>query len=263
MDTSKARFLRATALAIDPFRNMYVLDAGKREVVKLDPKGAPTARTGGPGWVGSGVDAPKDVAATGLDVYVADDGARRVVRFDRELGLVAEGQPGGASTEFGRPRSVALSRFGDLFVVDAENERILQYPRDGGDARIFGDFRGGKGSLSMPLRVRVTGGDLVVVQDSASIVLFDIFGNFVRRLARDVVPQLRTFAVDDKNIYVLDGCSIVILDAEGTLVSRIALSTDDGWPPCDEIVDIQVQHRILTVLTATMAVSGPFPVPAR
>lgn len=241
------------ALAVDPFHNAYVLDAGANELVKLGPALTVQARTGGPGWGPGSLDRPKDIAATGLDVYVADYGNHRVVRLDRDLGLQGSGtsaQERDEAPDFGYPRSVTVTRFGDLLVADGENHRVMSFGRDGGEGKPFGDFRAGKGALGAPSRIRVTASDRVIVQDSASLVMFDIFGNFVRTLGKEMFPSLRAFAVDGKNLYVLDGCSIVILNAEGDVRSRFDVPTTGHWPPCEEIVDFQVDHDRILLLTA-------------
>jgi hypothetical protein len=254
------------SLAVDPFHNTYVVDAGANELVKLGASGAVLQRSGGPGWGHGSLDRPSDVAATGLDVYVADYGNHRVIRLDRDLGLQgagtnAEGEEG--ASDFGYPRSVAVTRFGDLLVVDGENRRVMAFARDGADGKPFGDFRAGKGALGAPVRVRVTSSDRVVVQDSAALVMFDIFGNYMRTLGRDMFPALRSFAVDGKNLYVLDGCSIVILDGEGILRSRFTIPTTGHWPPCGEIVDFQVDRDRIILLSAHAVRMEPLPSPER
>jgi hypothetical protein len=249
------RFLRATALAVDPFQNRYVVDAGTNELLKVAPSGRLLRKTGGPGWEDGSMDQPKDVAAmSGLDVYVADYGNHRVLRFDRDLNLQSSGTPSPGSDSpapsFGYPKSVAATRFGDLLVVDGESNRVLSFPREGGEARLFGDLHGGKGALMAPVRIRVSGADAVYVQDSGRLVQYDVFGNYVRTIGKEILPALRTFAVDGKNLYVLDGCRIVVLDEGGRIRAQFPVSPGAGAPPCEAIVDFQIHHGSIMYLTA-------------
>lgn len=253
---------------MDLFHNTYVLDAGANELLKLGPSGLVVRRTGGYGWQEGSMDRPRDLAASsGLDVYVADYGNQRILHFDRDLNLqsatASPGDPDAPGIPFGYPRSVAATRFGDLLVVDGENNRILFFARDGGEGKLFGDIHGGKGALVAPERIRVTGADQVFVQDSGRIVAYDIFGNYLRTYGKDLFPHLRTFAVDDKNLYVLDGCRIIKLDEGGSALAQIPLPQEGGGPKCEDIVDFQIRQGVITYLTGTRVWTAPFEEPRK
>ena len=261
-DSSAVQFKNAIALSIDIFNNVYVLDAGSNEIVKLTPNLKLLRRIGGYGWKSGELDQPKDIASpNGLDVFVADYGNHRVLRFDKDLNLQtstsSSDEVEGANKLFGYPRSIALSRFGSLFIIDSENKRIVKFSNDQTLERTFGNIHGGKGSLASPERIRISGNDRVYIQDQGQIVIFDIFGNYVKTLSKNLFQNLRTFAVDDKNLYVLDGCTIVIFDEGGNLKSKSALRVDGTGISCSSIVDFQVRNGIAYLLTRQMFTVHP------
>lgn len=233
---------------------MFVLDAGASEIVKLSPAGKPLRTTGGFGWKEGSMDQPADISASnGLDVFVADFGNHRILRFDRDLNLqssaASPSRDDPHSIPFGYPRSVTMSRFGELFIVDGENNRVLTVAGESGEGKLFGDLHGGTGSLRAPERVRVSAGDMVFVQDSGRIVQYDMFGNYLRAFGREFFPGLRTFAVDGKNLYVLDSCRIAVVDDGGTIRSHFSIPAMGDGLRCDAVVDFQIRQGTIFLLT--------------
>src|SRR5881394_4402970 len=87
---SVAPTVNATAFAIDPQGNRYVLDAVQNVVVKLNPTGVAVRSVGGYGWSDLTFDQPSDISVpNGLDVYIADYGNHRIVRYDHSLNFVS------------------------------------------------------------------------------------------------------------------------------------------------------------------------------
>ena len=83
-------FTNAVAFSIDPSGAIFVLDAGTHELLKFSQDGELLQSTGGYGWSEVTFDQPSDVVApNGLDIYVADYGNHRVLRFDRHCTLVS------------------------------------------------------------------------------------------------------------------------------------------------------------------------------
>jgi hypothetical protein len=232
---------------------VYVIDAGASRLVKLSKDWEVLGSVGGYGWTDQAFDHPADlVAPNGLDLYVADYGNHRVQRFDRDLNFISSfstresGDPG---VRFGYPRGVAQSRFGSLFIVDGENNRVLKVNTSGSVELVFGDIGGGEGRLESPSRVRVSGDDRVYVQDKGRIVVFDLFGNYVETLGEGLFRHLRSFSVSDEIVYALDSCMLYAVrrGAEsGPVPVRVSQS---AGPDLCEAVDIDVRDDRLYVLT--------------
>ncbi len=246
------RFSSAAALCVDPLGFIYVLDRGSNELICLSRDRKVVFHTGGYGWSQFAFDDPHDLdAPNGLDVYVADYGNHRVQRFDRNLTLVSSLPPVDevtGSRSFGYPRSVALAASGALYLTDGENNRIARIDGDG-SIRTFGGIDAAKGRLRYPTRIRVNSNELVFVQDSNAIVMFDRFGNFVRRIGNYVFQHLSVFAIDEDTIYALDGCRLLKINERGFVEDTLADLCSPEGEMAVRPVDIAVRHGICYLLT--------------
>jgi len=262
-DSAIGAFKDARAFSVDPFGNIYVIDGGTSELLKYGPDGTLLEKTGGYGWEQGTFDRPADIATpNGLDVYVADYGNHRIQRFDRNLNFVStystrqeEEQP----IMFGYPRSVAVSRFGSIFIVDGENKRIVKLTQEGSIEKVFGDIGSGAGKLSSPWRIRISSDDRVYVVDGNTVAVFDIFGNYLNRLGRGSFLDVRTLAVDQQRVHILDSCKMVTLEKEHSekeysekehsIVPHHPLEHIQGQLNSCEVIDMQFLGDVLYVLT--------------
>jgi len=246
-------FKNAVAFSIDTDGKIYVLDAGSSELVKLSGTGEEQARIGGYGWTADAFDQPTDVIApNGLDVYVADYGNHRVQHFDRNLNFIssfARRDDPHAEDNFGYPRSVAQSRFGALFIVDGENKRVLEVSSSNDIEAAFGDIGGGEGRLQSPQRVRVSGNDLVYVQDGNQIVVFDIFGNYLETLGKNLFKHLRSFTVSRDSVYALDSCALYIFGRTGESEYQGDINIGGATTVECDAVDVAVYNEKIFILS--------------
>ncbi|MBI3193545.1 MAG: NHL repeat-containing protein [Ignavibacteriae bacterium] len=202
-------FQEAVALTIDPSGNIYVLDRGTSEVYKFSSQGNLLQKIGGHGWSVESFDKPSDVfTSNGLDIYVADYGNHRVQRFDRNLNYISSlslRDEENQTKRFGYPKSIAVDRFGALYIVDGENIRIIKLKGDEVE-RTFGGIDAGKGRLQNPQKIRITSDDKVYVLDGNSIVVFDIFGNYVQSYPERMFAHHQAIGLSDENLVVVDSC---------------------------------------------------------
>jgi DNA-binding beta-propeller fold protein YncE len=171
---------------------------------------------GGMGWENSKLDNPRGLwARNGIDVFVADYGNHRVQRFDRRLNYVSTfftRESETADDRFGYPTDVGVSRLGDLFVCDGENQRLIRVGRDGTTIRSMGDYAAGKGRLTAPSRVDVGAQDRVYVVDGRRIVVFDLFGNYLHDLPLGLAPEV--FWADERGLLVAADGRLFVFDAD-------------------------------------------------
>jgi len=79
------KFSNAVSFSINPVGSIYITDADKNEIIKLDTLGNELNRIGGYGWNPAAFDFPADIFAQTLKVYVADKNNNRIQVFDKDL----------------------------------------------------------------------------------------------------------------------------------------------------------------------------------
>jgi DNA-binding beta-propeller fold protein YncE len=208
--------ISATAVDVDLSGNIYLLDGERGMLSILGPSGAPIAAMGGMGWENTKFDNPRGLwARNGIDVFVADHGNHRVQRFDRRLNYISTlytRDNDVPEERFGYPTDVGVSRLGDLFVCDGENQRLIRIGRDGTTIRSMGDYTAGKGRLVAPTRVDVGAHDRVYVVDGGRVVVLDLFGNYLHDLPLGAAPV--AFWADDEGVLAADARRLYAFDAE-------------------------------------------------
>lgn len=212
---------------LDVYGNIYLLD---RETDLLWLRNAATGEVrtlGGKGWGETEFDRPSGIwVENGIDIYVADEGNHRVQRFDRELNFVStlhtrdDPDP---RKRFGYPKGVALSRLGELFLLDGENVRVLKLNRANDVERSFGGVEAGAGRLRAPTGLVTGPRDRVYVADRGRVLVFDTFGNYLRELLTTNETDAIRIAADESGGIVLHGESVTAFDAEDRIL-RTGLS---------------------------------------
>jgi DNA-binding beta-propeller fold protein YncE len=198
------------AIGLDPVGNLYIADTGNNRILKLNQEGELLASVGGFGWENEQFDQPLDVdASNGLDVFVADFNNERIERYDRDLNYLSsfkspENTP--PELRFGFPVSVGISRHGELFICDSENNRVLKLGPEGEPSSTFGDYNWGDGKLEKPVRIRIDARDQVYVADvdARCVVVFDYHGNYLYRIGREWLREPRGITWLGKTLVITD-----------------------------------------------------------
>ena len=156
-----ARLNFPTAVAVDGFGNLYIVDRGNNRVRKVTPSGtiSTIAGTGAAGYSGDGgpaasaaLNAPATVTVDGLgDVYIADAGNNRV-RVVNPLGLISTIAGTGAAGYSGdggpaiaaalsSPYQLAFGPTGTLYIADRNNQRVRAVAATGIITTVAGNGR--------------------------------------------------------------------------------------------------------------------------
>jgi hypothetical protein len=247
-------FASAAAFAVDLQGNRYVLDAIQNVVVKCTPSGAPLRAVGGYGWSDVTFDQPRDISVpNGLDVYIADFGNHRIVRYDHNLNFVSTIPPGsapeGSDLPFRYPRSIAVSRLGALYIIDGDNARIVKYSNENTVDQSFGNTGIGSARLRAPVRVRVTADDRLFIQDGSLLKVFDAFGSFVVALGEGLFRPPMQFTVDQNSVYIADSSRIYVMDGSRPIDTLMNIGQSLYRGGRDSLVDIAVFRDTLYGLT--------------
>lgn len=250
---SFGNFSRPRAISIAPSGLVYVVDTGNNKLKVYSSSGDSIREIGGYGWGQLEFDRPYDVAAgTGLNVYVADNGNHRIQRFDKDLNYISTlytRESEDPSQRLGYPVGVAVSRLGDLFIIDDENVRVVKVNTFSTIERTFGGIDAGKGRLKNPRQLGLTGKDLVCVFDEQRIVVFDNFGNYVRTIGQGVLPDPRGMTVDRDTIFVASDKEILLFTSEGKLLDVLKPPLGSMEGDGQRINDIAVYGGRIFILT--------------
>ncbi len=251
-------FTDARAFSLPADGRIAVIDGGTGNLVMLAPDGSVERTLNGKGWGELGFDNPSDVDATQtIRIYVADEGNHRVQIFDGNLNFISslDGQiASDNSFQFRYPRSVAVSRHNDIFVLDGDNARIVKFDPTGAVAADFGGFNAGAGRLEAPSRIRMSAADILAVIDGNDLVLYDLYGNYLMRW-RSPAP-ISACAPDGSTrrwLVATDSTLVLIepVESECRLVGPVEPAGSDGSRLAIRAIrDVAMNEHGIAVLTA-------------
>jgi len=217
-----------TALDVDLKGNIYILDAAENTLRVFNGEVKRIFTVGGSGWGNGQFDVPSAVwARNGIDVFVADYGNHRIQRFDRQLAFVSSLSTRDSDVpeeRFGYPTDVALSRMGELFICDGENQRVVKVNGLSQVEKTFGGFDAGKGKLEKPTRIAIGPSDNVYVLDGSRILVFDSFGNFLHELYDTMWKQPSALYADENRILIADQGALYCFDRQERPSGNVALA---------------------------------------
>lgn len=204
-------FADPSALDISDDGRLFICDVGNQRIQIYDLMGRFRINVGGFGWAVKKFDQPMDIwSRSTINIYIADYNNQRVQRFDKDMNFIGEkkSNPGGSEDfQFLQVLSVAYSSQGDLFVLDAGENKVIKFNnQDQGDVS-FGFYDSGQGELTSPIQLELSTDHRVIVSDAEAEALFvyDYFGNYMFRIEHPDFKQPMGLALDrDNRIYVAD-----------------------------------------------------------
>ena len=217
------------ALKAGPRGDLYLGDAGSHQIFHLDEAGRLLAVRGGYGWDAGLFQFPVGLdASSGLDVWVADKENHRVQRLDKDLNFLSilsagEGWPN--ETRFRRPLDVALSKLGELFVLDGDSRQVVRVNTRGEPVLAFGGLDAGEGRLERPCRMIALPGGRLAISDAGqqAVLLFTEEGDFLQAVGREVFQRPGALAVAEGRVLVaLDDAQpcLCLFTLDGRLLTR-------------------------------------------
>jgi tripartite motif-containing protein 71 len=227
------QFRAPMALSLDPKGALYIADTGNNRIQKCSATGAVLAMVGGFGWGENQFHRPTDLAAeNGLDIFIADYENRRLVRFDSDLHWIDAYyylEEAEEKLSLGFPSGIAHSFHGDLFIVDAENVRILKVNALREPVFSFGDFAEGDGDLEEPQKIAIDIADRVCVSDRqrGCIMVYDYFGNYLQEIGLGILKEPTGLCADRRgSLFVADvgRDQVIIFGQDGRLQAVVGAS---------------------------------------
>ncbi len=254
-EDEQAQLSEPQSLAVDLHGNVFVVDTGNNRILKFDRRGSVAAIVGGFGWQREEFDTPVDISIKSmLDVFIADFNNQRVERYDKDLNFLSslvadDNEP--ETLRFGFPTGVDISKHGELFLCDSENNRIVKFNAFGKPVLSFGDFNWGPGQLNSPVRIEVTSDDRVYVSDKSAgdIVAFDYYGNFLARLGGKDLSQPEGLVAGRDMLFVADpGNERIVVLGPGGQLEFVWGSHGAAFGAFDNPMDVALDDEYVYVL---------------
>jgi hypothetical protein len=247
-------FQRATRLITSPQGWTYTIDHERNLVVLAKGAEEPSASVGGYGWSSTTFDQPTGLATDGLNLYVSDRGNHRLLRFDRSLNFISSFTTRDTSllaARFGLPLGVALSRLGDVFVLDGENLRVVKFTANMQYERSFGDFDDARSRLRQPVKILISPDDHVFVLEPDRLLEFDYFGQYLREISAGRIHDAKGFCFVRGGIIVVSTNTLSWFGEHGELLQEISAAGMLSSSPIDSMEDVAAGGERLFLLTAT------------
>ncbi len=221
-------FHDATAMSIDQFRNVYIVETSTNSVIKVSPNGDSLREVSGFGADHYQFNGPSDIDAQLTNsVFIADRFNHRIEQYTKDLTYIStlstrdNPDPG---ARFGYPAAVAVDNAGNIYVADGENKRVLKARSDYSVDRIIGGYSEAArpdAVLSNPVDLAMAGDEHLVVLDNggASLVEFDNFGNLLAR--RELADPAKAIYASNDTIFVLSSAGPTVQLLLGTGLTPI------------------------------------------
>ncbi|HEX9250914.1 MAG TPA: NHL repeat-containing protein [Ignavibacteriaceae bacterium] len=247
---SIGKFKKASSFYITANGLIYVSDSGSDELILLDTLGNTLKTFGGYGWDQNSFDDPADVFADPLTIYVADKNNHKIKRFDKNLNFIYALYTRDSDIQeeqFGYPLSCATSNQGDLYFIDSDNKRIMKFDIFGNFIMNFGGFDAGNYQLSKPTQLAVSSSNNIFVIDGSDIVIFDHFGNGIRKINLENKIKSIRILFDQLVICVDNKIYHTYLKSPDSVLKEIPIT---GYDIDKQIVSALILNTKLYVLTS-------------
>ena len=248
-DTSYGKFLNATSFYINPAGFIYVTDSFTDEVYALDTLGNLMLKVGGFGWRETAFDDPVDVYADALKLYIADKNNNRIQRLDKNMNFnfqIYTRYSDNEAERFGYPLSAVMSNQGDVYILDSENSRIVQFDIFGNFIRNFGGYDYGNFALENPKQLAVSNKNDIYVIDGGEILIFDQYGNSLAKVSgTDNFISIRII-FDWMTLTTEDKFYVVNLRSPELILKEVLI---ENSPSENSIVSSLIYNNKLFVLT--------------
>jgi len=205
------QFNEPLAIDVSPSGTIYVVDTGNHRIQLFEADGTYIKSIGGFGFQPDQFDSPRDIWVRSVNnIYVSDYYNRRLQRYDRQMNLISSFSSNPAIEQqymFGEVASAVVTSQNDLFLLDHEEYKIVKFNRNLEAEQAFGRFDSGAGELDTPEQLDMWGADRLVVSDppQKAVVVFDLFGSFLKKISVPEFQRPRGLAVGPKQaLYVAD-----------------------------------------------------------
>lgn len=198
-------------VCVDPAQNVYINDTGNKRIRKVTPSGTITTIAGtgaavhggdgGPALSASFVNPIRCVVDRNSNLYIADQGAHRVLRIDPAGNITTyagTGAPGfsgdggpAAAAALNNPTALATDAAGNLYITDQVNHRIRRVDTGGAIQTVAfngSSSYGGDGGPALSASASFPGS--VAVDGAGSLLIVDTLANRVRKVTGGTISTV-------------------------------------------------------------------------
>lgn len=213
-DEKQGLLARPLAVTIDDYGKIYVVDTGNKQIQVFDAKGKFLYKFGREKRVEASLNIPCYIAVSPSQrIYVSDRGINGILVYDKNGRFLRKFKPNNQERYEWSPLGMEFNDKGDLYVCDADSQRIRVFDISGKLKKEIGIA--GQEGLKFPNDIALTK-DKIYVSDSnnARVVVFKMNGQFLKALSmpKGVVMGLPRgiVRIDNGKILVADAISQVI-----------------------------------------------------
>jgi len=198
---------RSVAVATDG--SWYLVDNGNNRLIRFNTALTPQDQTGGYGFGAGLLNNPAWVTLdNSLNLMVADESNHRLVRFDTRLNFVDDFELRDEDDPFkyGRPAGLGVTDYGEVWLADADQDRIAVFDNVGKFSRFVGDFGYSGGQLSRPSEIALDADGQFVVCDPGNLRLarYDAYGGFIAETSTRTFGAPTSVAIAEDVVWLLD-----------------------------------------------------------
>lgn len=234
-DKPKNRFYSPTGIARDSKENIYIVSYDTHKVLKFSPAGNFILEFGEKGEGEGQFTHPFGIYIDKEDsLYITDFGNNRVCKFDSnklnsDTGpfVFSFGKKGIKEGELLGPEGITGDEFGNLYIVDSGNGRVVKFDKEGKFMLSMGKLGREEGELIQPVDVALDKDSNIWITDSGNrrIQQFDSSGNLLLSLRfSNEKGEPRGIAIGSKgDIYIsFSKGSVYKFDQKLTLWAKIS-----------------------------------------
>ena len=181
--TGDGQFAWPMDVALDPSRNVYVLDYTNNNIQKFDSNGSFITKWGSYGTGDGQFNEPNGIGVDSSgNVYVADWGNERVQKFDSNGSFITKwGSNGTGDGQFSGPADIAADAIGNVYVIENGNSRIQKFDNNGSFITKWGSQGTRNGQFNDPEGIGIDLQGNVFVSDTGNnrIQKFDNNSKFI------------------------------------------------------------------------------------
>lgn len=248
-DNDPEQFNSPQAISISQNKIIYIVDTGNNRIQLYDLNGEFIKSIGGFGFTSDKFDRPMDIWVRSLiNIYISDYNNHRIQRYDGNMNYLSSliSDDGlDPQFQFYEIISCVLNSQQDLFLLDCSDNKIIKYNRSGKPERTFGDYESGDGQLIQPVQMDIVAQKFIIVSDidHKAIIVYDFFGNYLRKITSELWNSPSGLAVTDRDeILVADPIAkkIFLISTDFKSVKEIGIASQK---PLQKPMDLAIYSQ--------------------